>query len=152
MSLPITLVKTDATHPDFRELVTLLDAHLEEKDGDEHPFFAQFNTLDAIKHAIVAYQGEAAVGCGAIKAYSDTVMEVKRMYVKPEVRGQGIASLVLASLEEWANALGYSETILETLKSQKYVVGMYLRNGYKIIPNYGQYQGVESSVCMRKLL
>ncbi|WP_428665625.1 GNAT family N-acetyltransferase [Runella sp.] len=152
MNNAITLLKTDAIHPDFRELVKLLDAHLEDKDGDKHPFFAQFNTLDAIKHAIVAYENDVAVGCGAIKAYSDAVMEVKRMYVKPEYRGQGIASQVLASLEEWAKAMNYSETILETLKAQTSVVAMYLRNGYEIIPNYGQYQGVESSVCMNKKL
>lgn len=152
MTPTITLLKTDASHPDFRELVRLLDAHLEEKDGDEHPFFAQFNTLDAIKHAIVAYRNERAVGCGAIKAYADGTMEIKRMYVRPEARGQGIASNILTDLEEWAKEMGASETILETLKSQVSVVGMYLRNGYEIIPNYGQYQGVESSVCMCKRL
>ncbi len=152
MTQTITLVKTDSSHSDFRALVQLLDAHLEEKDGDEHPFFAQYNTLDAIKHVIVAYQNGKAVGCGSIKKYADNSMEVKRMYVRPEYRGQGIASRILAALEEWGKTLGYSETILETLKSQTSVVAMYQRNGYEIIPNYGQYQGVESSVCMRKHL
>ena len=152
MTQTITLVKTDSSHPDFRALVQLLDAHLEEKDGDEHPFFAQYNTLDPIKHDNVPYQNGTPTGCGSSKKYADNIMEVKRMYVKPEYRGQGIASRILATLEEWAKTLGYSETILETLKSQTSVVAMYQRNGYEIIPNYGQYQGVESSVCMRKYL
>jgi putative acetyltransferase len=79
-------------------------------------------------------------------------MEVKRMFVSPELRGQGIASSILNHLENWAVELGYSETVLETLKTETKVVAMYAKNGYGVIPNYGQYEGIESSICMRKIV
>jgi putative acetyltransferase len=146
------LLKTTSDNPDFRALVAELDAHLTEQNGDKDAFYVQFNNLDAIKHAIVAYQDGVAVGCGAIKAYSDTTMEVKRMYVKPDNRGHGIASDILKTLENWAISSGFKETILETLKSKESVIALYERNGYSIMPNYGQYADVETSVCMHKNL
>lgn len=101
----------------------------------------------------MAYRDGIAVGCGGIKAYSDATMEVKRMYVKPENRGQGIASDILKALENWATELGFNETILETLKIKESVIAMYARNGYRLMPeNYGQYADVDSSVCMNKKL
>jgi GNAT superfamily N-acetyltransferase len=79
-------------------------------------------------------------------------MEVKRMYVLPEARQRGIASLVLAALEEWAREMGYTWTVLETGNRQTEAVAMYDRNGYTRIPNYGQYIGVTNSICFGKQL
>lgn len=77
------LIRTNSDNFDFRELVKELDADLKIRDGDKHSFFAQFNKIDLIKHVVIAYIDEKAVGCGAIKNYSDDTMEVKRMYVNP---------------------------------------------------------------------
>jgi putative acetyltransferase len=146
------LLKTTSDNLDFRALVAELDAHLAELYGAEQTFFTKHNKVDAINHVIVAFYDGVAVGCGGIKAYSEGAMEVKRMYVKSENRGQGIASDILKSLENWANTLGYNETILETLRIKESVIAMYARHGYSLIPNYGQYANVESSVCMNKKL
>lgn len=107
-----TLTRTDSSNPDFQKLVVELDKDLALRDGDEHAFFAQFNKIAAIKHVIVAYNGNTAAGCGAIKEYETGVAEVKRMYVPEEYRGRGIASLILAELEKWAAGLGYTKCIL----------------------------------------
>ena len=144
------LLKTSSDNPHFHLLVAQLNAHFSVLNGERDDFYAQFNNLDALKHVVLAYQDGKPIGCGAIKAFSDTAMEVKRMFVVPELRGQGIASSILNHLENWAVALGYSETVLETLKSGVTVVSMYAKNGYQVIPNYGQYKGVESSICMKK--
>jgi len=148
----IELIRTDSLNEDFRKLVMALDKDLAIRDGDDHPFFAQYNKLDSIKHVVVAYDGPAAVGCGAIKEYSAGVMEVKRMYVPPERRGQGIASLVLGELERWAAELQYASCILETGWKQPEAIALYKKNAYAVIPNYGQYAGVEASVCFEKVL
>ncbi len=74
------------------------------------------------------------------------------MYVLPEKRGHGIASLVLRELEAWAKELNYTSCILETGYKQPEAISLYKRNLYNIIPNYGQYAGVESSVCFEKVL
>ena len=70
-----TLIKTDATHEDFRQLVGLLDIELTEIDGEEHDFYHQFNGIENIRHAVVAYLDGVAVGCGAIKKYDDQTTE-----------------------------------------------------------------------------
>ena len=79
-------------------------------------------------------------------------MEIKRMYTSPESRGKGIASSVLSELEGWASELSYEKCILETGKKQPEAIGLYEKNGYKTIPNYGQYAGIENSLCFEKHL
>ena len=146
----INLLRTDSDNADFRELVALLDADLAIRDGDEHSFYAQFNKIDKIRHVVVAYENEKAVGCGAIKEYKKNVAEIKRMFVRENERGRGIAKLILAELETWAWELAFSECVLETGVKQPEAIALYSKNGYGIIPNYGQYAGVENSVCMKK--
>ena len=145
-------VRTDAGDPAFRELVIALDKDLAIRDGNEHAFFAQFNTLHDIKHVVVAMDPEIPVGCGAFKPFGDGVVEVKRMYVPPTHRQKGIASHVLGELERWARELGYERCVLETGQKQPEAIALYTKRGYHRIPNYGQYVGVASSVCFEKTL
>lgn len=146
----IHLLRTDAEHPDFTALVKRLDADLAQRDGEDHAFYAQFNKVDTIKFAVVAYENTTPVGCGAIKAYSPDAMEVKRMYVSPEHRGKGIATTILSELENWAGELAYTRCVLETGKKQPEAIELYKKSGYRVIPNYGQYAGVDNSVCFEK--
>jgi putative acetyltransferase len=148
----LRLQRTDSSDPNFIELVRHLDTDLAERDGEDHSFYSQFNKIDKIKHAIVAYENDRPVGCGAIKEYSPDTMEVKRMYTSPENRGKGIASQVLKELELWASELSYERCILETGKRQPEAIALYKKRGYQVIPNYGQYADVEDSVCFEKNL
>lgn len=148
----ITIKRTDSNDPDFRELVKALDTDLSIRDGEDHSFYAQFNKIDMIRHAVVAYDGTEAVGCGAVKEFSADTMEVKRMYVPPEKRGQGIASIVLKELETWCMELNYKKTVLETGMKQPEAIALYKKNNYRIIANYGQYANMENSVCFEKEL
>lgn len=148
----IKLIRTTSEHPDFISLVRLLDADLAKRDGDEHSFYAQYNTIATLKHVVVAYDNSKAVGCGAVKEQAPGVMEVKRMYVLPENRKGGVATLILTELELWAHELGYKTCVLETGKRQPEAIALYEKNGYRITPNYGQYIGVDNSVCFEKTL
>lgn len=148
----ITTIRTDSENADFRQLVSQLDQYLARIDGDEHAFYARLNKTDLMREVVVAYEDKNPVGCGAIRAFSPEAMEVKRMYVLPEKRGMGIASIVLAALEEWAKELGYQKTVLETGKRQPEAIALYTNRGYLVTPNYGQYIGVENSVCFEKPL
>lgn len=143
-------LRTTSENPDFQKLVKQLDAYLAVMDGDEHDFYHQYNKIDMLKNCIVIYDNEEAVACGAIKALDSKSMEVKRMFTLPEKRGNGFASVILRELEAWTKELGYEKTLLETGKRQTEAVGLYTKCGYKIIPNYGQYAGVENSICFEK--
>jgi len=146
----IKIIRTNSDNRDFIALVKRLDADLAERDGGDHSFYAQFNKIDKIKYAVVAYEDGRPVGCGAIKEYDPATMEVKRMYTSPEMRGKGVATGVLSELEKWAAKLSYKKCVLETGKRQPEAIALYKKNGYKVIPNYGQYAGVENSVCFEK--
>ena len=148
----LRIIRTDSENQDFIGLVKYLDADLAERDGAEHSFYAQFNKIEGIKYVVVAYENKNPVGCGAMKEYAPKTMEVKRMYVLPDSRGTGIASKVLSSLEDWADEAGYEKCILETGKKQPEAVGLYKKCGYEMIPNYGQYVGIENSICFEKQL
>jgi putative acetyltransferase len=148
----IHLQRTDSDSSDFQDLVKELDKDLRIRDGEDHAFFAQFNKIDSIKHVVVAYRGKQPVGCGAMKHYAEKTVEIKRMFVPLALRGQGIASLVLGELEKWCKELNYDTCILETGEKQPEAIRLYHKNNYKIIPNFGQYAGVESSVCFEKSL
>jgi len=148
----IKVVRTNSSNQDFIDLVKHLDADLGERDGNEHSFYSQFNKIDKIKYAVVAYENGIPVGCGAIKKYSENAVEVKRMYVPINKRGQGIASIILTELEKWAAELNYDKCVLETGKRQPEAIALYKKNHYEIIPNFGQYENVENSVCFEKKL
>lgn len=146
------LIRTDNSSEDFRALVSLLDAHLAVTDEDEHDFYHQYNGLDEIKYVVMAYDGNTPVACGAVKHYDKQRVEVKRMFTSEDYRGQGIAVQVLDDLEAWTVELGYSHCLLETGRRQPYAIRLYEKQGYTIVPNYGQYAGMENSVCMEKEL
>lgn len=146
----ISITRTDSNNKDFISLVKLLDTDLAERDGEDHPFYAQFNKIDKIKYVAVAYKNDKPVSCGAIKEYSSNTMEVKRMFTLPKSRGKGIATRVLIELEKWTKELGYKNCILETGKKQPEAIALYKKNGYNLIPNFGQYAGVDNSICFKK--
>ena len=146
----INLKRTNSENQDFIELVRKLDAELKERDGVENDFYAQFNKIDRIKYAIVVYENEMPIACGAIKQFDEKSMEVKRMYVMSEARGKGIATKILLELEKWASELNYQYCVLETGKRQIEALALYKKNCYQITENYGQYKGIENSICFRK--
>ncbi len=148
----ITIIRTGSDHPDFVSLVKMLDADLAKRDGADHAFYAQFNKMDKIKHAVVAYERAKPAGCGAIKKLTGHVMEVKRIFVIPEDRKKGIASKILSELETWAREMSFSKCVLETGKRQPEAIELYRKSGYKVTANYGQYAGVENSLCFEKEL
>ena len=146
----IKIIRTDSNNRDFIKLVKNLDADLAERDGNDHSFYHQFNKIDKIKHAVVAYEDNKPIGCGAIKGFDLQAMEIKRMYTLPEGRGKGIATKILSELEKWASELSYKKCILETGKRQPEAIQLYKKNRYKNISNYGQYKGIENSICFEK--
>lgn len=145
-------LRTNSQNSDFQSLVKLLDAELKIRDGAEHDFYHQFNQIDHLNHVIVAYSNDIPVACGAFKPFDSDSVEVKRMYVPTEFRNKGIASALLKELEIWAGELGYTACVLETGTNQPEAIHMYGKNNYTRIPNYGQYEGKEMSVCFKKLL
>jgi GNAT superfamily N-acetyltransferase len=146
----LTFKRTTSDNLDFEKLVVQLDAYLAILDGEDHAFYSQFNKSSLLKNALIVHENEIPIAIGAYKEYDSETAEMKRMFTLPEHRGKGIATKVLTELETWAKEENYKNALLETGHMQKDAIYLYQKLGYKIIENFGQYQGVENSICMKK--
>ncbi|MCC3215505.1 GNAT family N-acetyltransferase [Chryseobacterium sp. X308] len=148
----MNILRTDSANTDFQNLVKSLDATLAEHNGENDDFFAQFNTIDTIKNCIVVYIDDIPAACGAFKPFSEDTVEIKRMFTHPEFRKKGLGSAIVKELENWAAELNFKKAVLETSRDLKNAISVYEKSGFNRIPNYGQYIGVEQSVCYEKAL
>ena len=141
---------TNGADPDFEMLCGRLDRALDEIVGIQYQrsMYDKFNQRDGIHDVIVAYHDGEAVACGAFKLFDDDHAEIKRVFVDPAHRHMGLGLEVVRRLEAKAKINGYKWCILETGRILEAAHAMYKKAGYQIIPNYGQYEGMEDSVCM----
>jgi len=145
-------VRTTSENPDFRKMVNALDEDLNQRNGDIQRQYDQYNKIDKIKHAMVIYFEDKPVGCGCFKRFDDHTVEMKRMFVLHEMRGKQLAARMLQELEKWALEEGNTGAVLETGHKQVEAIRLYNVAGYSLIENYGQYIGMEESICYRKEL
>jgi putative acetyltransferase len=92
-----------------------------------------------------------AVGCGAV-VLAESYGELKRMYVRQESRGQGVAQQVLKELEESARQRGCHQLCLETGPYQPEALAFYKKQGYERRGAFGSYPEHPLSVFMSKKL
>lgn len=151
MSLP-EIIRTTSENPDFRRLVKELDEDLYERNGDIQKQFDQYNKIDMIKHAVIILFDGEPVGCGCFKRHDECSVEIKRMFVKHAYRGKKLAAAMLNELEQWAMEEGFSVSVLETGRRQREAHHLYEKSGYTLTENYGQYIGMDDSICYRKAL
>jgi GNAT superfamily N-acetyltransferase len=119
--------------------------------GDTEP--GDKPTADSIAVFFLARDdGGTPLGCGGLRIVQDGITEIKRMYVRPESRGAGVASALLRRLEDAALDLGSPALVLETGNEQKRAIGFYEREGFTRIANFGPYVGVPTSICYSKVL
>ena len=103
---------------------------------------------------LVTVDGEAA-GCGSLRdgmGYGEGYGELKRMYVRPPLRGRGLGGRILAELVRIAKAGGLTRLILETGELQPEAIRLYRRGGFRRIANYGPYTDVPTSICYGRWL
>jgi GNAT superfamily N-acetyltransferase len=149
---PLRIRVTTPEDPDFLELANELDAMLSVLNGEEDAFYRGHNTPDALVAVLVAERQGVPVGCGALKRITVTEYEVKRMYVRPRDRGNGVGGALLRALEDWVMARGGFTARLETSIRLEPAVSLYERAGYRRIPNYPPYTDRPDSICLRKSL
>ncbi len=87
---------------------------------------------------VVGYLDGEAVCVGGVKRLDDTAAEIKRMYVREDMRGRGVARALLAALEDAARSLGYAVARLDTGPKQPAAERMYRAAGYAPIGNFNR--------------
>ncbi len=137
--------------PDVVALIDLLDAYQLSLYPPESVYALDMNSLlqPNVLFAVARNVDGAAVGCGAI-VVTPQYGEVKRMFVHPSARGQGVAQRLLGKLEAEALARGCRQFMLETGPSQPEAIGLYQRLGYTVRGPYGDYRDDPLSVFMEK--
>ena len=147
----LTLKRTDSNDKDFHWVVEKLNRYLDVLYGGLQDYYSQFNKIDNIPNVVIAYLNDEPVGCGCFKKFDEQSAEVKRMFAREDARGRGVGAAVLTELEKWAAELGYTAMVLEHGDKQPEASKLYQRQGYTVIPNYGQYIGMEeTSICRKK--
>lgn len=143
-----------ADDPRLGALIVKLDRELLETYSAEDIFGVDLENTEETADMVfaVAYVGEVPAGCGAIRPLDAVSVELKRFFVDPSFRQQGIASTILRFLEERAQSDGYSVLRLETGALLLEAVGLYKKFGFHVIERYGQYVDSEQSLCMEKRL
>lgn len=148
----ITIKRTDSNNPDFINLVGQLDKYLADIFGVKQKYYDQFNIINNSNTVVIAYENNLPVGCGCLREFDTNTVEVKRMFVPAAHRNKGIATAILLELEEWAKELGYINIILETGTLLTEANNLYQKHNFHVTEKWGQYVGVETSVCMKKIL
>jgi putative acetyltransferase len=153
--MTITIAAEPFDSADARRLIEALDAHLASRYTPEQRFGPNLKPAQiapGLGTFIVARVDGRAVGCGAVRLLDPTTVEVKRMYVEPEMRGRGVAKEILAHLEGAGRELGASRAVLETGVYQDEAIGLYRRAGYTEVACWGEYTTSPTSVCYMKTI
>jgi GNAT superfamily N-acetyltransferase len=100
---------------------------------------------------LVGYVDDRPVAHALLRRLGDEV-EIKRMFVAPEARGLGAASVMMQALEDTARAAGAARVVLHTGDRQVAAIRTYDRHGYTPIPVYEPYVGMPASLCFEKVL
>ena len=141
--------------PDARRLVAELDAHLASRYSPDQMFGPHLKAdmvAPGVGTFLIARVDGVAVGCGALRRRDETTIEVKRMYVAPEMRGRGAAKAILDHLDTAARAMGAQRLVLETGIYQDEAIGLYRSVGFSPIDRFDEYVGTPTSVCFEKTL
>ena len=114
--------------------------------------FVPYNISVSITDVLITSVSGVAVGCAGLKAYSDSDVEIKRVWVDPEFRGNHISTAMMDALEKKALELGFKRTILQTRPQMEEAVHLYTKRGYVLIDNYPPYDKLEGAICFAKEL
>jgi len=85
---------------------------------------------------LVGYADGRPVCCGGVKRLPDGTCEIKRMYVVPSARRQGVARALLRALEDTARERGYTVARMDTGPRQRHAQALYEAEGYAAIGNF----------------
>lgn len=150
--MTVKILQTDSKSLDFIELARMLDEDLVDRYGELQKQYDQYNKVAYIQTVIIIYMDKNPVACGAFKEYDANTAEIKRIFVKKEHRNQGLAKLLMNTLEDLVKSTGYTCALLETGIKQYEAIRFYKNIGYTVIQNYGPYIGDINSICMEKAL
>lgn len=129
--------------PDTPDAIMLIEG-LEEHLAPFYPATSRhgYSVEKLIKQGVAFFvirQDGVPAGCGGVQFFGTEYAELKRMFVRPQFRGLGLAKLMVEYLEEYTREHGIKLLRLETGIHQIEAIGLYERMGFQNIPPFGDY-------------
>jgi len=153
---PVRIRRSTLNSPDAARLIGALNLELTAtfpEPGATHFSLSEAQVALGDGAFVIAYLGDLAVGCGAVRRRDEATGELKRMYVDPSVRGRGIGRSLVEALEQEARLLGVKTIVLETGTRLAAAIRLYEAMGYERIPLFGEYvASPDTSLCFGKAL
>ena len=139
--MPITITAERPDKPDAQMLIAELEDHLAPMypAASRHGYSVQKLIREGVDFFVLRQDGVPA-GCGGVQFYDGTYGEIKRMFVRPQFRGRGLAKKMLEHLEAHTRAQGVYTLRLETGIHQHDAIQLYERMGFYNIPPFGAYR------------
>lgn len=147
MMIKLAIAPSNPTCSAVRELLAELDCYLEALYPPESRHGLNITALqDKSITLFLAKIDDRPVGCGAIQLQAPGYAELKRMYVRPNMRGNGIGKQILRQIEAFAKKANVHTLRLETGVYQPEAIELYQKLGYYPIPPFDDYK--EDPLCL----
>ena len=143
---------TEPTNKDFCSFYLITEAYYDSLVGGKsnRVGFVPYNISESIQDVLIAYINDKAVACAGLKNHNESDAEIKRVWVEPEYRRNGIALAMMDRIEDKACHMGFKRAILQTREVMTDAMGLYMNRGYYRIDNYPPYDKLEGAVCLAK--
>lgn len=145
---------TDGTDEAFEKFYFVTENYYSSIVGgaENRKSFIPHNFSADIQDVLIAYMDDVPVACSGLKKYSESDIEIKRVWVEPEYRGRHIATDMMKIIEDKAKRQGFRRTILQTREIMNDAVKLYKKLGYYRINNYPPYDKLDGAICFAKEL
>ena len=140
------IVSMNTTDRDVLQLFSLHDDFMIEFLGDDRACYTRYSESENIETCWVAYSDNSPVGCIAFRKRSDSVGEVKRLFIKSEFRGRGISRKLLDAVERYAREHGCHTLFLDTRITLEPAVSIYRNFGFSVVFQQGLYIQMEKQL------
>jgi len=150
---PVEIERVSVDAPESRELMMEFWREIDELYANEAPTAWQLTGMDQPGAAFFIVRRAAnTIGCAALRPLTESVVELKRMYVRPAARRTGVARQMVQRMEEFARDAGFSELWLETGFRQPAAMALYESLGYTRRAAFGDHKGDPLNACYEKRL
>lgn len=140
------MISMKVTDTDVLELFSEHDDYMIEFLGDDKWCYTRYSENENIENVWIVYNDSLPIGCIAYRKKADGMGEVKRMFIRSDYRGKGIAKELLKTVECHAKKQGCHTLFLDTRITLEPAVSIYRSFGFNIIFQQGLYIQMEKKI------
>ncbi len=151
--MPTLITEERPDTDDAQQLIAELEAVLSQGYAAEfrHGYSVDKLIQQGVNFFVIRYEGQPA-GCGGLQLYGQEYAELKRMFVRPQYRGLGLAKRLLTHMTQYARERGVTVLRLETGVYQTEAISLYERDGFRRTEPFGDYVATPMNLFFERRL